>query len=218
MRTESMRSQPPSSTTTAKRSDKRVDKGVATRAALLVAGRELFGEQGFAATSIDDVVARAGVTKGALYHHHFTNKEDLFRAVFEEVSNEVSDRAVEQFLLPDSWQALVVGCNRWIDANLDPSVQRIALRDARAVLEWDVVQEIETRYGAVAIRGALRKARHAQVIDEQPLRPLSLMLLGALREACLYVADADDPAVAGRGHRKLVDRLLSSLRLAAAPV
>jgi AcrR family transcriptional regulator len=215
-----MRSQPLSAgkpKSTEKRSDKRVDKGVATRAALLVAGRELFGERGFAATSLDDVVARAGVTKGALYHH-FTNKEDLFRAVFEQVSNEVSDLAVELFLLPDSWEALVVGCNRWIDANLDPTVQRIALRDARAVLEWDVVQEIETRYGAVAIRGALRKARHAQVIDEQPLRPLSLMLLGALREACLYVADADDPAVARAEVTELVDRLLSSLRTAAAPV
>src|SRR4051794_28483452 len=118
MRTESMRSQPLSSKPTPKRADKRVDKGVATRAALLVAGREMFGEHGFAATSLDDVVARAGVTKGALYHH-FTNKEDLFRAVFEEVSAEVSDLAVELFLLPDSWEALVVGCNRWIDANLD---------------------------------------------------------------------------------------------------
>jgi len=137
--------------------------------------------------------------------------------MFEQVSNEVSDLAVTQFLLPDSWEALVVGCNRWIDANLDPTVQRIALRDARAVLEWDVVQEIETRYGPVAIRGWRCKASDSQVIEEQPLCPLSLMLLGALREACLYVADADVPEVARAEVSALVDRLLSSLRRAAAP-
>ena len=114
------------------KADKRVAQGMATRVALLQAARELFGERGYAATATEDIVARAGVTKGALYHH-FGGKDDLFRAVFEHVSNEVSDEAVVDFLLPDSWQALVLGCNHWVDAHLDPAVQRIALRDARAV-------------------------------------------------------------------------------------
>ena len=68
--------------------------------------RALFGERGYAETSIDEIVARAGVTKGALYHH-FSGKEDLFRAVFEQVHREVSDKAVAEFLGPDSWQALL---------------------------------------------------------------------------------------------------------------
>ena len=191
--------------------DKRVAQGVATRSALVTAARELFGERGFAATSTEDVVARAGVTKGALYHH-FSGKEDLFRAVYEQVSQEVSDRAAQLFLLPDSWDALVIGCNDWIDAHLDAATQRIALRDARAVLSWETVREIETRFSVVTLRGALRKAMHAGVIEPQPLRPLAMLLNGALREACLYVADADDAATARQEVSEILLRLLNSLR------
>src|ERR1700722_19341538 len=92
--------------------DKRVAQGDATRAALIGAARQLFGEQGYVDTSTDEIVARAGVTKGALYHH-FSGKEGLFRAVFEQVQHEVSDQAVAEFLQPDSWQALVGGCTLW---------------------------------------------------------------------------------------------------------
>jgi AcrR family transcriptional regulator len=192
--------------------DKRVAQGDVTRAALLAAARDLFGAQGYAATSTEEVVAAAGVTKGALYHH-FTGKEDLFRAVFEQVQREVSDKAVVEFLRPDSWGALLDGCGLWIDAHLDPAVQRIALREARAVLGWDDVRAIENRFGAVALRGALRKAMHAGVLEHQPLRPLALLLIGALGEACQYVADADDPEAARAEVGSLITRLLSGFRV-----
>jgi AcrR family transcriptional regulator len=191
--------------------DKRVAQGDATRAALLRAARELFGDQGYADTSNDEIVARAGVTKGALYHH-FTGKEDLFRAVFEQVQHEVSDEAVAEFLRPDSWEALVRGCALWIDAHLDPSVRRIVLQDARAVLGWDDVRAIENRFGAVALRGALRKATHAGVIERQPLRPLALLLMGALGEGCLYIADAADQDAARAEVGELIVRMLSAFR------
>jgi len=191
--------------------DKRLAQGEVTRAALLDAARHLFGEQGYATTSTEDVVARAGVTKGALYHH-FSGKEDLFRAVYEQIEHEVSDIAVEAFLRPDSWEALVVGCNLWIDAHLDPAVSRIVLRDAHAVLGWETAREIENRFGAVALRGALRKAIHAEVVERQPLRPLALMLIGALGEACLYVADAGDPQLAREEVSAVVESLLAGLR------
>lgn len=191
--------------------DKRVVQGDATRAALIQAARELFGEQGYVETSTDEVVSRAGVTKGALYHH-FSGKEGLFRAVFEQVQREVSDQAVAQFLQPDSWQALVGGCTLWIDALLDASVRRTVLHDARAVLGWDDVRAIENRFGAVALRGALRKAMHAGVLDPQPLRPLALLLVGALGEGCLYIADSDDPARARSEIVALITRILTAFR------
>ncbi|HEV8065906.1 MAG TPA: TetR/AcrR family transcriptional regulator [Acidimicrobiales bacterium] len=191
--------------------DKRVAQGEATRAALLAAARELFGAQGYAATSIDEVVTRAGVTKGALYHH-FADKESLFRGVLEQVQREVSDQAVVEFLGPDPWAALVGGCRLWVDAHLDPAVRQIVLSDARAVLGWDAARAIETRFSAVALRGALRKAMHAGVIDRQPLRPFALMLAGALSEACLYVAEATDPAAARVEVEGLMVSLLSGMR------
>jgi len=196
--------------------DKRVAQGDATRADLLAAARELFGEQGFAETSADEIVARAGVTKGALYHH-FSGKEDLFRAVFEQVQHEVSDQAVAEFLGSDSWEALLNGCSLWVDAHLDPSVRRIVLQDARAVLAWEDVRAIENRYGAVALRGALRKAMHAGDIERRPLRPMALLVLGALSEGCLYIAEADDPQAARAEVAVLVAEMLSGFRIPSGP-
>ncbi|MEY2590378.1 MAG: hypothetical protein QOJ67_2362 [Acidimicrobiaceae bacterium] len=194
--------------------DKRSAQGLQTRAALVAAARDVFGEEGFAATSTEEIVARAGVTKGALYHH-FTGKEDLFKAVFEQVQREVSDQVAAVFMEPDAWDALVAGCVLWIDAHQDPAVRRIVLRDARAALGWAAVRELDTRYGAVGLRGALRKAMTAGVVQRQPLRPLALMLAGALSEACLYVADADDPVVAREEVELLITELLSGLRVPA---
>ena len=156
------------------------------------------------------VVARAHVTKGALYHH-FGSKEGLFAAVYEQVQREVSDRVVEQFLLPDPWQALVVGCDLWVDAHMEPSVQRIVLRDARAFLGWQVVRDVENRFGVVPLRGVLRRAVRVGLIEGGSLRPLALMVMGALTEMCFYVADADDPRAAREEVRALMQKLLDGL-------
>jgi AcrR family transcriptional regulator len=199
------------STEVKKKSDKRQIQGESTRSALVGAARELFGAQGYAATSLDEIVGKAGVTKGALYHH-FADKESLFRAVVEQVELEVSDQAVAEFLRPDSWEAVVVGCRLWISAHLDPGVRQIVLSDARGVLGWEAMRAIENRFSAVALRGALRKAMHAEVMTAQPLRPLAQMLTGALTEACLYVAEADDQAAALDEVTALIVTLLSGMQ------
>jgi AcrR family transcriptional regulator len=193
------------------RQDRRVAQGDATRALLIKAARDLFGEQGYVDTSLDEIVARAGVTKGAVYHH-FEGKEGLFRAVFEQVHREVTDQAAVEFLGPDSWVALLDGCSLWIDAHLDPAVRRIALQDARAVLGWDDVRGIENRFGAVALRGALRKAMHAGVLEQRPLRPLALLLMGALGEGCLYIAESETPETARGEVLALITDMLSAFR------
>jgi AcrR family transcriptional regulator len=188
----------------------RAAQGAATRANLVEVARHFFGTKGFADTSLDEVVAEARVTKGALYHH-FRGKEDLFVAVYEQVQKKVSDQVVVEFLRPEPLEALRLGCELWIDAHLDPSVQRIAMRDARAVLGWEAVRDMETRYGAVPLRGVLRRAVRQGLIEPVPLRPLALMVMGALTEACFYVADADDRETARGEVRTLTMRLLSGL-------
>ncbi|HEX4174293.1 MAG TPA: helix-turn-helix domain-containing protein [Acidimicrobiales bacterium] len=198
------------------RQDRRVAQGDATRASLVQAARELFGEQGYVDTSLEEIVARAGVTKGAVYHH-FDGKEGLFRAVFEQVHTEVTDQAAAKFLGPDSWKALLDGCALWIDAHLDPAVRTIALQDARAVLGWDEVRGIENRFGAVALRGALRKAMHAGVLEQRPLRALALLLMGALGEGCLYIAESNEPDEARREVLALITDMLSAFRVAKDP-
>jgi AcrR family transcriptional regulator len=194
------------------KAEKRSAQAAETREALVSAARELFGKNGYAATSTEEIVERAGVTKGALYHH-FADKVALFRAVFEQVQLEVSDAAVAEFNQPDSWAALIAGCRLWVEAHADPAVRQIVLIDARGVLGWEVAREIETRFSTVALRGALRKAMHSGVITRQPLRPLSVMLIGALSEACLYLASTDGDAVAADEVAELILLLLTGIRV-----
>lgn len=189
----------------------KIAQGEMTRAKLLDAARTLFGTQGYNDTSLDDVVAAAGVTKGALYHH-FSGKEDLFRALFEQIKREVSEMVGATFLGPDPWEALLDGCQAMVDAHLDPAVRQIVLLDGRSVLGWDRTREIESRYTAAVLRGALRRAMQSEVIERRPLRPLALMLNGALSEACFFVVDADDPDQAREEITELLTRLLEGLR------
>jgi len=177
--------------------NRKIAQGESTRASLLAAGRKLFGAQGYVDTSIDDIAAAAGVTKGALYHH-FSGKDDLFRAVYEQVKREITDQVAPEFLDNTPWDAVVAGCEATLDAHMDPEVRRIVLFDGRAVLGWEVAREIESRYGAIVLRGALRAAMHAGVIERQPLVPLAQMLNGALTEACVLIADADVEEAAAR--------------------
>jgi len=86
------------------------------------------------------------------------------------------------------------------------------LFDGRSVLGWEVAREIESHYGAIVLRGALRRAMNAGVIERQPLNPLAQMLNGALTEACLLIADAEDPEPARAEVGAVVVRILDGLR------
>jgi AcrR family transcriptional regulator len=191
--------------------NRKIAQGVSTRASLLAAGRTLFGAAGFADTSIEEIAAAAGVTKGALYHH-FAGKDALFRAVYEQVKRELTEEVAPSFLNPAPFEALVEGCHATLDANLDPGVRRIVLFDGRAVLGWEIAREIESRYGAIVLRGALRRAMNAGVIERQPLVPLAQMLNGALTEACHLIADSEHPEQARAEVGAVVVRILDGLR------
>jgi AcrR family transcriptional regulator len=190
---------------------KKLQQGVATRQALLDAACALFGERGYTATSIDDVAQAANVTKGAFYHH-YSGKQELFAAVYEQVKREVSERAATAFLEPDPWEKLYAGCHAMLDAHLDPPVQRILLHDAQAVLDADTIRRVENRYGAVVLRGALRGAIRAGVVAPLPLKTLALMLTGAIIEGCMVIADAEDPSQARDDVGNVLTSLLEGLR------
>jgi AcrR family transcriptional regulator len=194
---------------------KKVQQGEATRQALLQAARRLFGERGYAATPLDEITHAANVTKGALYHH-FDGKQELFAAVYEQVKREVSERAATAFLEPDPWQDLCAGCEAMLDAHLDPSVRRILLHDAQAVLDADTIRRVENRHGAVVLRGALRRSIRAGVIRPLPLKTLALMLTGAILEGCMTIAHSDNQSQARDDVGSVLTGLLEGLREHAA--
>lgn len=187
----------------------------ATRRRLLHAARSLFGEHGFASTSVDEVVRAAGVTKGALYHH-FRDKDDLFRAVVEQVKVDVTAAAAERYFddsdNDDPLARVHRLCEAMIDAHRDPAVQRITVTDARSVFDAATRRDLDTRYEVSLLRGAFRSAMRAGAIEQQDLGPLSHIVAGALIEACSLVTEAEDEAAARAEVCAVVTRLIDGLQ------
>ncbi len=186
----------------------------ATRTALSAAARQLFTERGYAATSTTEIVERAGVTRGALYHH-FPAKYDLFRAVFEQLEDEVTKHVAQEALTSDDpLDQLRRGTRAYLDACIDPAVQQVVLVEGPSVLGWQTWQEIEQRYGYGLVVAGVEAAIGAGLIAAQPVEPLAHVLFGALTEAGMVVARADEPRAARIEMEAAMDRLLDGLRAA----
>jgi AcrR family transcriptional regulator len=183
----------------------------ATRAALLTAARTLFAQRGYAAVPAEEIVAAAGLTRGAL-QHHFGDKKELFRAVFEQVESEVPARVSAAVVgQPDSWAAATAGLTAFLDACQEPEILQIALTDAPAVLGWAEWRAIETRHGLGLIQAVLEQAMTEGVITRQQVDVLAHLVLSAVIEAALLIAHAPDHdatrARAERALRALLDGL-----------
>jgi AcrR family transcriptional regulator len=190
------------------------ERSSTTRAALVAAARALFARDGYAGVGTEEIVRAAGVTRGALYHH-FGGKEALLEAVYEQIEVEFLQRIgtlVGPQEATDPLGALAAGAEAFIEASRDPEVQRIVLLDAPSVLGWERWREIGWRYAMGMTEAILGAAVAAGQIPEQPLRPLAHVLLGALDEAALYVARAEDPEVARAEIAPVVRRLIDGLR------
>ncbi len=193
--------------------NKHVQRSERTRAALVGAARELFGARGFAAVPVEEVVRRAGVTRGALYHQFPGGKEELFRAVFEQVEAELlaSLAGTGDAAGDDPLAALRAGIDAALDASLDPVVARLTLLDAPAVLGWEEWRRLGERYGLGLVRDALEAAVQAGAIVRVPVQPLSHALLAAIEESALWVARAEDRVAARAAAAAALEALLAGL-------
>jgi AcrR family transcriptional regulator len=184
-----------------------------TRAALVAAARRRFGEHGYAATSVEQVAADAGVTIGALYHH-FATKTALFETVFEEVHIELLDasgRAAAKGT--DPLDQLARAFDAWFDAIVDPALQRIAITDATAVLGLERYTELDERYAFGAIVAALKTAKTAGAVVVRDPETVARLLLGALTRGGMLIASSTNPkrtrTAVSRSMRELLGGLSS---------
>jgi AcrR family transcriptional regulator len=184
------------------------DRSATTRAALRAAARRLFAERGYANVSADEIVAAAGLTRGALYHH-YADKQGLFRAVFEEVDGELTAEVREAIAAaPDRYSGLIGGLHRFLDMCERPEILQIALTDAPAVLGWQTWREISARHGQGLIVDSLRDAG-AEASTALPV--LAQVVLGAVIEAALVVAHAADRDAARADAEHALLALLSGI-------
>jgi len=189
------------------------ERAAETREALIAAARPLFAAQGFSEVALETIVRAAGVTRGALYHH-FADKTELFAAVFEQVEGEVAARmgeAIAASSQTDPVEVMRLGADFWLDACSDPEVQRIVLVDAPAVLGWSRWTEIGDRYNTGMVRALLTNAVETGRIPPQPIEATALTILGAMREATLYVARAEDHDNARQEAGAVMNRLIQAL-------
>jgi AcrR family transcriptional regulator len=190
-----------------------VDRSAATRAALVAAARPLFAERGFAGVGTETIVQAAGVTRGALYHQ-FADKTELFEAVYEAVEEDLAGRLGERIAaagVSDPIEMMLLGADAWLDACGEQEVQQIVLLDGPVVLGWQRWREIGLRYGLGLVEGLLTRAIEVGRIPPQPVPALAHVLVGALDEAALYLARADDQATASEETRAVIARLVAGL-------
>jgi AcrR family transcriptional regulator len=164
-----------------------------TRAALVDAGRRLFGRQGFAATSVNDLAREARVTTGALYHH-FPTKTALFETVFESIHAELLEASARAAGgSTDAVEFLARGLEAFLDAVMDPEVQRIVVTDAPAVLGQGRSTELDERHSLGPMVASLRAAAEAGAIQVDDPETMALLFFGALSRGALLIAASADP-------------------------
>jgi AcrR family transcriptional regulator len=180
--------------------------------ALLEAAQELFSRRGFQDTTVDAIVERAGVAKGALYHH-FDSKEQVFAAVFERVQAVLAARVAKGAATGrDALSRLHLANKAFLEACLEPAVQRVILLDGPAQLGWERWRELDAGLFAAALSAGLRAAMDEGSLRRVPVEPLTHLLLGAATEAAMTCARAADPADCVRLQMEGLEALINGLR------
>ncbi|WP_344310016.1 TetR/AcrR family transcriptional regulator [Fodinicola feengrottensis] len=194
---------------------RQAEKSETTRAALVAAARELFAERGYAGVGTMEIVNRAGSSRGAMYHH-FKDKQELFRAVYEQIQQELIQRVTQEMAgIGDAGPlaAFQVGLHAFLLACLDPDKSRIGLVEAPAVLGWQQWRELDQQYALGIVTAGLQLGVQAGALRcDIPIRVLAHLVLAALGEAGLLIASAEDPDAERLEAERAVLALLDGLR------
>ena len=161
-----------------------------TRASLLATARTVFSERGYADTSMDDLTAQAGLTRGALYHH-FGDKKGLLLAVVEQIDAEMDGRLQTiSDSAGDLWEGFRHRCRAYLEMALEPEIQRIVLRDARAVLGG--ASPDSQRHCLESMQGLIQQLIQQGIVADACPEALASMIYGSLAEAAFWIADGDE--------------------------
>jgi AcrR family transcriptional regulator len=189
------------------------ERSAATREALISAARKLWGLRGYAEVGTPEIAAAAGVTRGAMYHQ-FADKAALFSEVVETVEQDVMARmatVVAGSGATTPADAIRAAVDAWLEVSGDPEVRQLVLLDAPSVLGWAAFRDVAQRYSLGMTEQLLTEAIRAGQLPRQPVRPLAHVLIGALDEAAMAIATADDPKRARRETEEVLHRLIDAM-------
>lgn len=190
------------------------ERSSTTRAALVAAGRELWGARGYANVGTPEIAAAAGVTRGAMYHQ-FADKSALFEAVVEEVEEDVMARLLAHVseIAPGATPARLMraASAQWLAIAVEPAIRHVLLLDAPSVLGWEAFREIGQRHALGTTEQMLEAAMDAGQLARQPVHALAHVLIGAMDEGALLIAAADDHTQALADITEVMDRLFDAI-------
>jgi AcrR family transcriptional regulator len=147
-------------------------------------------------------------------YHQYADKTKLFLAVIEAVEADVIERLTAAVVAAEPGtpaDALRTAADAWLDIASEPEVRQLVLLDAPSVLGWAGFREISLRYGLGMTEQLLSAAVEADQLTPQPIRPLATIMLGALDEAAMSIASAEDPEHEKGEVRTVVHNLIDGL-------
>ncbi len=177
---------------------RRQQYSASTKKALVDVAEELFTEHGYAATSLDAIVAGAEVTKGAVYHH-FSGKQALFEAVFERVESSAAKRIHEAVQgNRDPWEKALAGLRAFLSVVREPTYRRVVIQEGPAVLGYARFREQEERSTFANVQEIVRSVLDAGGwgLDDDMLQTFARIFFGAMSSAGESVSSAPDPEAA----------------------
>lgn len=191
---------------------RRVDYTESTRQALVDSALALFTKHGYAATSLDAIVKRARVTKGALYHH-FSGKQALFEAAFDAVETEAVARlSVAVDGDGTAWERAMAGIHAYVSVCLDPSYQRIVVHEAPVVMGWERWREAEEQFSYGLVRGTVEALVEAGEIEKLPVEVTARILFGALSAGAETIAGSSEPKKTAVDVTKAITTVMAGMR------
>jgi AcrR family transcriptional regulator len=182
-----------------------------TRSELLETGKRLFLERGYTAVSAEELVRAAGLSRGALYHH-FEGKQGLFEAVFVELEQHAADRIAAAFAAEtDPWQQALAAIRAFLDVCTEHEYSEIVLRQGPPALGWARQRELDQQYLGDLLNAGVQGLLDAGLIQPHPAQLIAATVFGALAEASLFVAEAEDPAAAREQAEALAVAIMDGL-------
>jgi AcrR family transcriptional regulator len=191
--------------------NRRVEQGQETRRQLLDVARALFLERGYDATSIELVLDRASISRGALYHH-FQSKQELFEAVLEDVEGRLAKGTLAATIgVTDPVAMVKAGCRAFLRMARDPDIKRIVLTDAPAVVGWERWREIDERHAFGILKLGIAGTPAGTQMPIAAQETLAHVLLASLLELGMLIARSDKPRATQKTAEEVLDKLLDRL-------
>jgi AcrR family transcriptional regulator len=189
------------------------ERSAATRTALIDAARRLWAARGYADVGTPEIAAAAGVTRGAMYHQ-FADKAALFAAVVDAVEGDVTQRIAERVATSgatDPAAGLRAATDAWLDESQNAEVRQVILLDGAAVLGWEALRDVALKYALGLTEQLLQASMDAGQMEPRPTRAMAHVLIGALDEAAMVIAQAEDRDAAKQEVADVLHALLDGI-------